>query len=296
MDILYHYCSSAAFHEIVDQRAIRLSSLSLSNDTLEGKLVARTLARLAEQDRLPAHVIQEFVEFVGISERIIDGLGFCLSEEGDLLSQWRGYADDATGVAIGFSRAYLEWLGTRPPLEVKLPETLHEMTRVSFGFSVDRVRYSQAEQEDEVRPTYQEMKPLISKGAFVANTVRGLLTSEEQHGEDNRKREQLLHLLTDKMVSLFPKLFALKSPAFSEEKEWRLLSTLLVSLPKCQYRTKQDRVIPYRTYKLVEPGRQPIVEVILGPKHISPRWIIDSFLRHHGFNDVLVKRSEASYR
>ena len=31
-----------------------------------------------------------------------------LSEQDDLLSQWRGYADDASGAAIGFHRGVLE--------------------------------------------------------------------------------------------------------------------------------------------------------------------------------------------
>lgn len=33
---------------------------------------------------------------------------FCLSEEADLLSQWRGYADDGRGVCIGFKKEALE--------------------------------------------------------------------------------------------------------------------------------------------------------------------------------------------
>lgn len=31
----------------------------------------------------------------------------CFSEDGDLLSQWRGYAADGTGIAIGFKKEYL---------------------------------------------------------------------------------------------------------------------------------------------------------------------------------------------
>ncbi|MDP2064189.1 MAG: DUF2971 domain-containing protein, partial [Phaeovulum sp.] len=30
-------------------------------------------------------------------------LGFCLSEESDLLSQWRGYAQDGAGFSVSFS-------------------------------------------------------------------------------------------------------------------------------------------------------------------------------------------------
>ena len=33
---------------------------------------------------------------------------FCLSEEKDLLSQWRGYADDGKGIFIGFNGEFLD--------------------------------------------------------------------------------------------------------------------------------------------------------------------------------------------
>lgn len=52
MDILYHYCSTPSFHAIVHSHELWLSSLSLSNDTMEGKLVTSTIIRLAERDSL----------------------------------------------------------------------------------------------------------------------------------------------------------------------------------------------------------------------------------------------------
>ena len=46
--ILYHYCSNIAFHSIIENRRIWLSSLSLSNDSMEGRIVAEILARMAK--------------------------------------------------------------------------------------------------------------------------------------------------------------------------------------------------------------------------------------------------------
>src|ERR1022692_3736988 len=110
MEILYHYCSTASFHAIVQSHSLWLSSLSLSNDTMEGKLVASTIARLAERESLDQDHVRSLQHGIRFIEENIDGLGFCLSEEGDLLSQWRGYAENATGVAIGFSTEYLNLL------------------------------------------------------------------------------------------------------------------------------------------------------------------------------------------
>ena len=52
MTTLCHYCSNNAFHSIMASHSIWLSSLSLSNDTMEGKLVARTFAQRAKDEGL----------------------------------------------------------------------------------------------------------------------------------------------------------------------------------------------------------------------------------------------------
>ena len=94
MNALFHYCSSSNFLKIVEQHAVYLSSLSLSNDTLEGKLVARAFETLGQRDKLAQATVERLRESLEMFEEILDGLGFCLSEDGDLLSQWRGYAGD----------------------------------------------------------------------------------------------------------------------------------------------------------------------------------------------------------
>ncbi len=47
MSILYHYCSTDTFFNIVKNRSLWLSSLAQSNDYMEGKLVAQAITRLA---------------------------------------------------------------------------------------------------------------------------------------------------------------------------------------------------------------------------------------------------------
>lgn len=77
---------------------------------MEGKLVASTIARLAKRDGLNVNATRILGDGLEFWERYLVGLGFCLSAKGDLLSQWRGYAGNATGVAIGFSGKYLKRL------------------------------------------------------------------------------------------------------------------------------------------------------------------------------------------
>jgi hypothetical protein len=69
---------------------------------MEGTLVAEVLARIAEADGLDQAETQRLQELVSGLEQVIDGLGFCLSEDGDLLSQWRGYAANSGDTILNY--------------------------------------------------------------------------------------------------------------------------------------------------------------------------------------------------
>jgi len=287
MELLYHYCSTAAFHAIVESHCLWLSSLSLANDTMEGKLVVSTVGRLAERDGLAPSTIRRLQDAIGIFGDLMHGLGFCLSGQGDLLSQWRGYAADATGVAIGFSREYLTWLA--------------ETSRNSDEpvFSLEKTEYDLSAHDSRVEPTYREIKKLIDAGVF-ENKMRSRIldtrTAEEIEHENALFQEKHGQLLLA-LLPLLPKLFVLKSPSFREEQEWRLLSTLITGGEDiCLYRATYDRVVPYRQFQLKGLERVPIAEVVLGPKHITPVKIIEDFMKRNQFGPVQVRRSEASYR
>jgi len=225
---------------------------------------------------------------VDLIDQIIDGLGFCLSEEGDLLSQWRGYAADATGVAVGFHSAYLEWLS----------ETSRWGKR--SGFNLKKVEYDVQAHDALVAPTYAEVKRLIESGAFTPPGRRSLLgdarTDEEIERDDKIiQRTNMLASLT--IFTIVAQLFLLKSPAFREEREWRLISFLVKGTSdECSYRSVDNQVVPYREYEFREIDRCPIAEVILGPKHLSPVQAVRDFLKQNGFGDVKVVRSSATYR
>ena len=99
-------------------------------------------------------------------------------------------------------------------------------------------------------------------------------------------------------MDLYPSLYVLKTEAFEEEREWRLLSNLSgVSLRFAQYRPTRTQLIPYRSFDL-DPidGKRPILKVWLGPKHTTPSDIVEHFLEKSSFPDVEIERSKASYR
>jgi hypothetical protein len=290
MEALYHYCSAEAFTSIVSKRAIWLSSMSMSNDSMEGKVLADTFGRIFERDGLSYEIKLTLRRNIQVLESIFDGLGFCLSEKEDLLSQWRGYAANGAGFSIGFSKDYL--LG---------------LSRQSGGrfseFKLLKVLYDPHEQEQLVRPIYDEIKSEIDAGRLNAPKAPTLLATvanplaEEDYEKALQEYGVAQRSVSEKISRSFRDLYTLKMPAFFEEQEWRLIS-FLTKTPqdKCEFRVSDSRISPYREYKLQDLGMPEMKEVILGPKNTTPEYVVFKLLEQNGFRGVNVRRSSASYR
>jgi len=287
MTVLYHYCSNAAFHSIVENRSIWLSALSLSNDTMEGKLVTDVITEMAKSDGLDQANIRRLKESVSLLEQIVEGLGFCLSEEGDLLSQWRGYADDASGVSVGFSKKYLE----------KLSEA--SLNPQKSGFTLQKVEYEYESQKKRIQATYDKIKELINQGAYKPlkyQTILKFKTNEEIEAE-NKIIKKAFSDLSLTILPLIFEFFLLKTKAFQEEREWRLISYLSkISDDQCLFLHNSDKIVPYRKFSLSNLEENSIVEVIFGPKNNTPEYVIDGLLKQNDFENVNVIHSKASYR
>jgi len=289
METLYHYCPNSRFESIINNREIWLSSLTLSNDSMEGKLVARTLRRIAKSEGLDELVVQGLQDLMQPYEAKFGALGFCLSSDPDVLSQWRGYADDASGVSIGFSSEYLKQLGD--------PDLHHGRVIFSLG----PVMYTDEDHELVVKPTYNKAKEPIDRGALNPVPSKLLAIIKGPLDEETRKARQSFadaeEELSSHLLSLLPKLFYMKAQAFQEEKEWRLVSLYFLGKPEdCKFRASGDRIIPYRSCELRTDEVQPIKEVWLGPKNRTPIYVVEDFLKAKGFGEVPVRKSTATYR
>lgn len=127
MGIVYHYCGVETFLNILRNHTIRMSDLCKSTDRLELKslldaIKEKIMERYKENKDSNESVIygmdmNEAFEF--LANCIIENIekdtdqmlfGTCFSENGDLLGQWREYADKGTGLAIGFDIKWFERL------------------------------------------------------------------------------------------------------------------------------------------------------------------------------------------
>lgn len=288
-DTLYHYCSVSTFYSIINKNSIWLSSLSLSNDYMEGKLATETVDRLLGKSGMTVSNRDSIRHIIHATQRMFDGLGFCLSQHPDLLSQWRGYADDGQGFSIGFSKPYLKKLSTQKSegnLCLKLCEAI----------------YKPEKQEAALKKVFEKIKTIIDSEKF-----------EEPRLFSRDKMLYNIELLKNNWehfiniaFELLPNLYTLKNIAFKEEDEWRLISHLLRNYESFRenhqwisvnFRVARNRLIPYQEICLEDIDEMKrINEVYIGPKNITPEDEVKRFLFLHGYNEVNIHRSSATYR
>ena len=202
---LYHYCSLSTFYSIMKNRSIWLSDVSKSNDSQELVWVIKQcrslilnkfleyVVRMKANGRL---IDTKFIEFSKTFEKLesidtgnsLKAWVFCLSEKGDNLGQWRGYADDGRGISIGFNKEYFT------------------IQNQSLGFSPDKVCH---------------IFDQIEYGDFdISNLLRPEDVSILSSSCDYDEIEKCFKRLMAYSIMLAP---MYKNEAFKEEKEWRMV-------------------------------------------------------------------------
>jgi Protein of unknown function (DUF2971) len=149
--VLYHYTDDAGLAGIIKSGRLWFSDIFALNDPSElrhGLSIAINLLKTRATARRPeiatfASMFERFELDAGIEEA---GHFFicCFSADGDDLGQWRAYADNGQGFALGFDTESLEGAFTRSKgRPIKQHSTFHitdddeELTRIS-----DRTRRS----------------------------------------------------------------------------------------------------------------------------------------------------------
>ncbi|WP_300921919.1 DUF2971 domain-containing protein, partial [uncultured Desulfovibrio sp.] len=101
---IYHYCSMESFSKIIENREIWVTPAVKMNDITEGSWITALLRRYAQENLSSTQKDLDFanaiLEFIAINSYPL--YMTCFSQNKDLLSQWRGYADAGKGISIGF--------------------------------------------------------------------------------------------------------------------------------------------------------------------------------------------------
>lgn len=274
---MYHYTDLNGFLSIIQNNSLWLTDARAMNDALEiswfGKLFAKGLERSIEGLHLSLSQKEILDDFINssLNSNLTPHI-CCFSKEGDLLSQWRAYADDGFGVSIFFDESAFNKVSLS-----ELPERLVDSTFYSD------IIYCQEEQE-------VASKTLVDRTVNAINKISG----------NNRKdayKTLPIREFWDIKANIELQSFFSKNPAFSEEKELRFIK--LVELDKLKYKENlRFRVTggTIASYFELEFSKPSIKRVILGPKCKADDNTIRLFLDANGFEHVEVLKSKASYR
>jgi hypothetical protein len=275
MQIIYHYCNVESFFNIIKSKRMWLSAAHNLNDYKEVSWLKDKLKERLNKNVINKDTLNDFLDKIELSKETPYICSF--SKNGDILSQWRAYASDGTGVSIGFnSNAF----GLR---KQDIPDN-----NVFFIGSTNLVEviYDEKVQESII-------DNLSSKAIEAIKNNR------------NGDFEYFIDITNEiNKVSHF-----CKNPAFSEEQEVRVIYSppaLMFNIisdqsngiiSKAKYRTSLNKIIPYVEIKFpLDESVNPISNIFLGPKCEINEGDIYRFMKSEGYKGFTIAKSSASYR
>jgi len=278
---LYHYCDAYAFESIVRTNQPWLCPFTYSNDAMEGQACRDVLRGLGKEAAMAEHAVEQFLGQIEDVRTIIECFGMSLSERGDVLSQWRGYAADGAGFSIGFDRGALNEMPLL--LDVGSREDL-----IGFGPYLVKVEYEHPASTERLRGVFDSARQHIRA------TLPGNISAAANFEQIAMARRAI----NSTLVQQWHQLFSIKGPAFKEEREWRIAFTGFSGESQYDYRVSRGMLVPYLKYDMpaVTTRCCPITRVVIGPKNPTPTAIVEAILRKYDHLDVEVTRSTASYR
>lgn len=109
-DQLYHYCSADSLWAILQTRTLWMTSVYALNDSAELRWGRQLVAQALSEDTIEFRADFRFAVHAVFSDadKHTIPVVFSLSRSGDLLSQWRAYANDGLGFAISFNAQELQ--------------------------------------------------------------------------------------------------------------------------------------------------------------------------------------------
>ena len=204
---------------------------------------------------------------------------FCMSKVKDDLSQWRGYANDGTGVAIEF-----DFNRSRIP-KLNLTDMRFDVPELVFG----EILYETIDQQRILENLPDDLFVIDSSGEL----------------------PELKELKRSEMVKLLAWFF--KNKAFRSEHEYRLIynphnSNRMAKFKfpiKRPHKNEVQQGFHLSNNNLVQHyslnidkllDQQLITCIYLGPKCKLTESVVTKFLQNYGIENVSIKKSKATYR
>lgn len=238
---LYHYTDQAGFIGIIENKQLWATKIQYLNDNKEFSLAIGIAKEILQKKlslrlrRSTKGVITDLVDRISKME----ALSICVcsfSEQGDLLSQWRGYSKGMAGYSIGFDA-----------------DKLNEVA-IDNSFLMSKCIYEPEQQREKISGV---LDLLISKHRTNLERIRvidagvGRVTVITPFVREVNKELSLI----------FP---LMKDQNFKEESEWRLITKGGVRPRRLSFRTGNSNIIPFTKVNLHNLDNELIKKIIVG--------------------------------
>jgi len=231
-DLLFHYTSPTGLIGIVKEKQVWATNITYLNDAKEIGHAVDYAMHFLKNLQAPhwtlevRELLQQMHDNAGAAARRI--YLFSLTEERDLLSQWRAYCPPKGGYAIGL-----------PSLQLKV------MAKKQ-GFFLCRCVYDHAEQFAIIHEIVTE---------YIARYHK-----RRESGEEIKSARETTGWEFGQHLALYGPV--LKHPSFCEEREWRLISGMIPEThPQFDCRAGAAGLIPFFKFNLADEEHSNVVNV-----------------------------------
>lgn len=316
--LLYHYCNLETFISIIKNQSIWLTDVCMSNDSQELRwfknefytYVANKMQNVS--DPVTYNICETIISMAVFNGYEIPYYGmiphakeakkantffdfsrcyaFCLSELGDSLGQWRGYACDGIGVAIGFRKKYFDVLDD----SCKCPYNRFMFGKVAYGSKKISELFDQiwAMNQHDPSASSHENAQFIAQLLFNVSFVAPLFKNPTFQEEKEWRVEYIINDYSfDQQITDFFN----NNTMYSEEYKKQF------DFPRVDFQVKTNKIVPYMELAFKNMA-QAIDCVVIGPKSIVTENEIKLLLISQGllskYDDTSIKiiKSKSSYQ
>ncbi len=283
VDVLYHYCSANTFQAIATNATIRFSDINMLNDGSESRwaysifeeAATRLITRKGVKESAPTieeAFIREIDNIISPVQLIAHPFIACFSEVPDLLGQWRSYADDGRGFAVGFNGCSL-----KSQLPATFLKVLYEPEQQikEMMCAIGAIYLRQQEGTEEAKKMF-----------FEDCVMLGVSMTAFKHPAFAEEREvRAVHTISIQKQGNLMKFV---------DQGGIVDGSLAVEGNPVTFQVRDNHLVAYTDASLTSASMStPICELVLGPKNHSAPGNLCLFLGGLGYTDITLKRSHA---
>ena len=274
--LLFQYTNVTGLNGIISEKELWATNLAYCNDSSEfhygiGKFIEVINARrVTAANSVKRRIATDLIDRLERKDRS-DTYVYCLTEHGDQLSQWRGYGDSGYGYSVGFD--------------------FDGVTNLYGVATHSWVLYNEV--------AHAKMCEKVAV-ALVSDLIRSL-----PRGDVANAATTIADIVMEDIDTGLP---FFKHPAFAEEREYRLFSSVK-DLARYQnvhdfpvyLRVGQNMLVPYVKLTVRAGGPNtplPIRQIIIGPKvnFDKAEQSLRLLLRQNGYpEDIVIEPSKVPF-